>query len=77
MNQILTRRMARISTRAAIATLAFAATASASWAADGTPAAAAAKPFPAAVFDTLKPSADPVLLARPGAYAESYGQRAQ
>ena len=53
MNQILTRRMARISTRAAIATLAFAATASASWAADGTPAAAAAKPFPAAVVATL------------------------
>ena len=77
MSQIVTRRMARISTRAAIATVAFAATACASWAADDTPAAVAAKPFPAAVIDTLKPSAEPVLLARRGAYAESYDQRAQ
>jgi len=32
---------------------------------------------PLALPDGIEASADPVLLARPGAYAISYGQRAQ
>ena len=42
--------------------------------------AAAQKPLlfnPLTLADGIEPSADPVLLARPGAYAVSYGQRAQ
>lgn len=51
MQQTLTPRIARPDFRAALITLALAAGAPASWAADNT--AAAAKPFPAAIVDTL------------------------
>ncbi len=51
MNNIATRLTDRTSARAAIVTLALAAGATASWAADGT--AAAAKPLPVAFVDTL------------------------
>ena len=51
MNQTLTLLIARQSSRAALVTLALAASATVSWAADGT--VAAAKPLPVAIVDTL------------------------